>query len=542
MSDIVLATLNARYIHCAFGLRYLLANMGDLRSETALLEFTISQPTLEILDAILEQQPRIVGLGVYIWNVDETTRLVADLKRVRPDIIVVLGGPEVSYETDGQPIVDLADHVIAGEADLAFAEFCRERLRGQSATPLSTEPPDPRIDGLARVSTGQMSVPLPTLTDLGLPYDEYSDEDIAHRVIYVEASRGCPFTCEFCLSALEIPVRQFPLEPFLAAMQRLLDRGALQFKFVDRTFNLNLRVGRAILAFFLERYRPGLFLHFEMIPDRLPDALKELIVQFPAGALQFEVGIQTFDEQVSDLISRKQDNAVAEQNLSWLRDHTGVHVHADLIVGLPGETLESFAAGFDRLLQLRPHEIQVGILKRLRGTPIIRHDDEWQMVYSPHPPYEILSNRLLSYEQIQELRRFAKFWDQLANSGNFHETLPLLWKQGGSEHSTAGEAYSPLSPFAEFQKLSRWLFEQERKTHGIPLGRLVELMLQYAVEIKSLPVEQVATCLWRDYQRGGRSDKPACLRPYIDGVIGRTLSPTRDESLLPRRQAIHRTS
>lgn len=236
MSEIVLATLNARYIHCAFGLRYLLANMGELKSQTVLLEFTISQPTLEILDAILAEQPRIVGLGVYIWNVDETTRLVADLKRVRPEVTVVLGGPEVSYEMDDQALVKLADHVIGGEADLAFAQFCREELRRENDTGhLGTVPQKAGASG----KTSDTAL-LPILSELVLPYDLYTDEDLAHRVIYVEASRGCPFTCEFCLSAIDIPVRQFSLEPFLGAMDALLKRGARQFKFVDRTFNLNL--------------------------------------------------------------------------------------------------------------------------------------------------------------------------------------------------------------------------------------------------------------------------------------------------------------
>ena len=580
MSDIVLATLNARYIHCAFGLRYLLANMGELQCQTALLEFTISQPTLEILDAILEQQPRIVGLSVYIWNVDETTRLVADLKRVRPDILVVLGGPEVSYDTDDLAIVRLADHVIAGEADQAFAQLCREQLRTnriQFASP-RVHPDQPAHDSSLRQQTATLAAlspnaagedhkistaPLPLLTELALPYDFYTEEDLAHRVIYVEASRGCPFTCEFCLSALDIPVRQFPLEPFLAAMNSLLQRGARQFKFVDRTFNLNLRVGRAILEFFLDRYQPGLFLHFEMIPDRLPEALKELIVRFPPGALQFEVGIQTFNEDVCDLISRHQDNSLAEQNLRWLRDCTGVHVHADLIVGLPGESLDSFAAGFDRLVRLNPHEIQVGILKRLRGTPIIRHDTEWQMVYSPHPPYEILSNRLLDYTAIQELRRFAKYWDALANSGNFVESLPLLWKDTPNSEGNAPRScglYPPnpvtqkdrpgtkpqesnqaagSSPFTEFRRLSRWLFDQERKTHGIPLGRLLELLLKYLTENQQQPAAEVAAALWRDYQRGGRSDKPHCLRPYL-GTTSETLPDNTSHGTdLPKRQSRH---
>ena len=622
MPSIVLATLNAKYPHCAFGLRYLLANMGELRDETALLEFTINQQTLEILDAILAQRPGIVGLGVYIWNVAETTRLVSDLKRVAPDVIVVLGGPEVSYETDQQELARLADYVITGEADLAFGALCRELLaplapalrgegpgvRGSSllvpSPPSSGErarvrgPSDDDAHNLESIvlpsstSNSQLSTfdsqptkapltlalspqgrgegtkpriihtPVPTLTNLALPYDLYSGEDLAHRVIYVEASRGCPFTCEFCLSALDIPVRQFPLDEFLAAMGRLLERGTKCFKFVDRTFNLNLRVSRAILDFFLERYQPGMFLHFELIPDRLPDSLKELIVQFPSGALQFEVGIQTFNDDVSNLISRHQDNDLVEQNLTWLRDHTSVHVHADLIVGLPGESLDSFAAGFDRLVRLKPHEIQVGILKRLRGTPIIRHDAEWQMVYSPHPPYEVLQTKLLDFATIQELRRFAKLWDTIANSGNFVETLPLVWEgirgqqAGGRQEDflsvsplpvfPSGERESPgsasdcgPSPFTEFRHLATWLFTRAGQAHGIALSRLVELLFEYLTTERGLVPTHVAAVLWRDYQRGGRSDKPHCLRPFITEPPPAINTPTDRGGSGPKRQGRH---
>ncbi len=327
MPDVVLTTFNARYHHSAFGLRYLRANMGELRGETEILEFGLSENPLEVMDQILVRNPRIVGVGVYIWNVEPSTRLVADLKRVRPDLTVVLGGPEVSYEWDDQPIVPLADYVIAGEGDLVFPELCRRVLGGDR----------PREKFL-------IADP-PALAEVKLPYDEYTDEDIAHRVVYVEASRGCPFTCEFCLSALEIPVRQFPLADFLRAMQSLLDRGTRQFKFVDRTFNLNLKTSRAILEFFLDRYEPGLFLHFEMIPDRLPESLRDIIARFPAGALQFEVGIQTFDAAVSERISRRQDALKLEENLVFLREETGVHVHADLIVGLPGEDRGNFCGG-----------------------------------------------------------------------------------------------------------------------------------------------------------------------------------------------------
>ena len=441
--DIVLTTLNAKYPHCAFGLRYLFANLGELRPRAGILEFDINQRPLDIAEQILQHTPQIVGLGVYVWNATQSAQLVADLKRLRPELVVVLGGPEVSYETDQQPICRQADFVITGEADLAFAALCRQLLTGQ-------HPPTKII----------FAVP-PDLAQLALPYDLYDERDIAHRVIYVEASRGCPFECDFCLSALPVPVRAFPLEPFLAAMQSLLDRGCRQFKFVDRTFNLNIKTSAAILEFFRARARPGLFLHFEMIPDHLPAALRQLIRQFPPCALQFEVGIQTFNETVAGRIHRRQDNTVAEENLRWLRAETGVHIHADLIVGLPGEDVESFATGFDRLVATQPQEIQVGILKRLRGAPITRHDADWGMVYSPNPPYEILQTNQIVFFTMQRLRRFARYWDLVANSGNFPEVR------------------TELASFSEFLKFSDWLYAQTRQTHAIARTRLAELLIRY---------------------------------------------------------------
>lgn len=478
MAEILLSTLNARYAHSSFGLRYLFANLGELQPRAAIAEFDISQRPVDIAEKILARNPRIVGLGVYIWNVTPTAELVALLKRVSPRTNVVLGGPEVSHEHEAQEIVRLADYTIAGEADLEFPRLCARLLAGQRPLDrvIHAEPPHFR--------------------DLRLPYEFYTDEDIAHRVVYVEASRGCPFTCEFCLSSLEVPVRQASLEPFLAAMDSLFRRGVRQFKFVDRTFNLNIQTGRTILQFFLDRMCPGLFVHFEMIPDRLPESLRELIARFPAGSLQFEVGIQSFDPDVQRLISRRQDNERTEDNLRWLRAETHVHVHADLIVGLPGETTESFATGFDRLYSLRPQEIQVGMLKRLRGTPIIRHDAEWSMVYGPEPPFEILSTKTIDFAAMCRLRRFARYWDLVANSGRFVHTLPVL--------------LDGRSAFAAFLDLSDWLWDTTRQTHGIALVRLFELLMRFAGEC-GFDVERVAHALLCDYQRDGRTDKPSFL-------------------------------
>ncbi|HYG23813.1 MAG TPA: DUF4080 domain-containing protein [Verrucomicrobiae bacterium] len=557
MADIVLTTLNAKYIHASFGLRYLMANLGQLQSHAAIAEFDINQRPLEIAEQLLALNPRILGFGIYIWNVTETEKVIATIKRVRPEIVVILGGPEVSHETGTQSIVHLADHVITGEADLKFAELCNQLLLA-SLSPLacdarsgraagtegaSSPQPSPPLRAEERELTGDLlnhgpeprcstwlpkivHAPLPDFSQLALPYDLYNADDIAHRIIYIEASRGCPFTCEFCLSSLDVPVRQVPLPLLLDHLQRLIDRGVKQFKFVDRTFNLNVNVSQAILEFFLARHQPGHFYHFEMIPDRLPVPLREIIAKFPAGSLQFEVGIQTFNPTVGGLIKRRQNYDRLEDNFRFLRQHTGVHLHADLIAGLPGETLESFASGFNRLIALQPHEIQVGILKRLRGTPIVRHDAEWRMVYSSHPPYEILQNKLIDFATMQRLRRFAKYWDLVGNSGNFVETTPLLW---------AGDK----SPFGEFQRLSEWLYARTRRTDSIALMRLMELLFVFLTREREdrIDPKAAAEALWRDYQRGGRFDKPGFLKDYLpeDSKPARASQPQQ----LPKRQSRH---
>ena len=506
MPDIVLTTLNAKYIHAAFGLRYLFANLGPLQSRACLAEFDINQRPLDIAESLLAQNPKIIGFGIYIWNVAPTTELIAAIKRVRPEIKIILGGPEVSYETAEQKIVQLADHVITGEGDLKFAEICDGIL--------SDKIPATKI----------IPAELPDFSRLALPYDFYTDDDIAHRIIYVEASRGCPFTCEFCLSSLDIPVRQAPLPALLEQLQRLLHRGVRQFKFVDRTFNLNIAVSKTILEFFLARYQPGHFFHFEMIPDRLPAELRALIAKFPPGALQFEVGIQTFNPEVGHLISRRQNYERLADNFQFLRRETGVHIHADLIVGLPGETVESFAAGFDRLVALGPQEIQVGILKRLRGTPISRHDSEWQMIYSPNPPYEILQNKLIDFAMMQRLRRFAKYWDMIGNSGNFVSTSPLIWRDA--------------SPFDSFLCLSDWLHARTGRTDGIALSRLMELLFDFLTRQRSLEEKFVAENLWSDYRRGGRRDKPGFLKDFLSQESPPAPA-KKNQSRLPKRQARH---
>ena len=495
---ILLATLNARYAHASLGLRCLLANMGELKAQTELREFVIGTRTTDIVEKLLAAAPRIIGFGVYIWNVDETTKIVALLKRLAPEINIILGGPEVSHESVAQPIVQLADYLITGWGDVTFPKLCAQILTG----------PQP----LMKIHTGEQ----PPLSDLMLPYDLYTDEDIAHRTLYVEASRGCPFKCEFCLSALDKTAWPFALDDFLAELEKLHARGARLFKFVDRTFNLNIKTSLKIMQFFLDKLAAHpddpVYAHFEVVPDHLPDALKKSIQLFPPGALQFEIGIQSFNPDVQALVSRKQDNDKAAENIRWLCQHSNAHLHVDLIAGLPGEDIASFARGFDKLVALQPHEIQFGILKRLRGTPIIRHTEAYGLIFDPAPPYTILATDRISFADMQRLVRFARYWDLIANSGRFANSLPVILD---------------AHPFNRFMALSDWLFDETDATHRIALERLAVLVAQW-LALNGLDIEVAKTLVATDYAGQANLPRQKTRKAVTPVTLG-----------IPQRQARH---
>ncbi len=566
MPSIILATLNAKYIHASLGLRYLLANMGDLKAQTVLREFTIARMPQDVVDALLatfgEPVPgnaQVIGFGVYIWNVTQTCEVVRLLKLQRPGIKIVLGGPEVSHEVDQQDIVRLADHVITGWGDVSFPKLCGALLCG----------PQP----LMKVIAGEQ----PPLDQIALPYAEYSDEDLAHRVLYVEASRGCPFKCEFCLSSLDKTAWAFDLDAFLAELDTLYQRGARNFKFVDRTFNLKIDASVRILQFFLDKIHDGqfadgpplgklapsggsaareaasvgaslftdgpplgklapsggsatreaasvgaIFVHFEVIPDHLPDRLKDMIAKFPTGVLQFEVGIQSFNVEVQQRISRRQDNDKTEANLRWLVNESHAHLHTDLIFGLPGETLDSFAIGFDRLHALKPHEIQLGILKRLRGTPIARHTAEYGMVYDHQPPYTVQQTSAVSAPDMQRFTRLARYWDLIANSGRFTQTLALL-------------LHEP-SAFQAFLDFSDWLWQSTAQTSRLTPEGLVDAMFEYLSVSRNLATPVVRAALLADYLASGSRASPKALQ----GLLPKRAAPQmRAAKALASRQERH---
>jgi radical SAM superfamily enzyme YgiQ (UPF0313 family) len=499
--DVLLATLNAKYAHAAMGLRCLRAALGPYRARSAIREFTIAERPLDVVEALLAERPRLIGLGVYVWNAAPMLTIVRLLKRLAPEVTIVLGGPEVSHELDRQPIVALADHVVTGEGERAFAELVAATLEGR------------------RFLTKVVAGGLPDLAALPLPYGEYTDDDLAHRVLYVEASRGCPFACEFCLSSLDAKVRTFPLPALLEALDGLIGRGARAFKFVDRTFNLSPRTSEALLDFFLARQDLGVFAHFEMIPDRFPDGLRDRLARFPPGRIQLEVGIQTLDPATEARISRTQDHAALERNLRWLHDATGAHLHVDLIIGLPGEDAASFGRGLDRLVALGPHELQLGVLKRLRGTPIDRHDEAFGVVWSEEPPYEIVASDLIPLAEMQRLKRLARVWDLVVNRGQLPTAAPAIWGDG--------------SPFAAMLALTDFLGARGVSLAGVALPRLATLVFEFLVEVRGLPEADAGARVAADLVGPGRRI-PATLAPYVIAAQRAAV-----DHALPTRQARH---
>jgi hypothetical protein len=427
VKDILLTTINAKWIHPSLALRLLKANLGELEDRCEILEFALRQPLCEktqpILAAMpLAARPLILGISVSIWNHTATLELLCELEKLwagkKP--VIVLGGPEVSHLPTEAEIFRYADFVIRGEGEDAFRTLCEEIL----------------ADGFEHDKTARfINAENVDVCGIKSGYHLYTDEDVTKKLIYVEASRGCPFNCEFCLSSIKgssvksgknNKVREFPLEPFLAQMDELVRRGIKTFKFLDRTFNININRACEIMEFFLEKLeqKNEIVVHFEMVPSLFPPGLHETLSRFPPGSLRLEIGIQTLNPETAARINRAGCQNQAEQELDtirFLREKTNAVIHADLIAGLPGEDLASFGNDFDRLLACLTSsktdnmEIQVGILKLLPGTPISRHNDTFGMIYDSLPPYEVRETSAISAVDFMRIKNFARFWEIIVN-------------------------------------------------------------------------------------------------------------------------------
>jgi radical SAM superfamily enzyme YgiQ (UPF0313 family) len=492
LSKILLTTLNGRYSHSSIALRYLYANLHELQSDALIEEFVINQNIQDIALTLLEKNPTIIAIGVYIWNAKEVGQLIEILKKVSSSTMIILGGPEVSY-TPFRVNYDSADYIIQGEGEVQFYELCRNIIKENFPT--------------NRIFPPKMI----NINSISLPYSFYNNHDIANRHIYVEASRGCPYLCEFCLSSIDKKVREIDIDILLDAFESLWQKGARDFKFIDRTFNLNIENAIKILDFFLNKKDP-FTTHFEVIPDNFPTPLKEKIKLFPKHSLQLEVGIQTLKKDIAKNIKRKLNIPKIKENIAFLENETNAHIHLDLIIGLPGESLDSFGENLDELCSISNCEIQVGVLKKLSGTTINRHDIEYGMVYTDIPPYDILCNDHISFAQMQHMKRFARYWDMVYNSGNFIQSFKLLTNE--------------TSVYQTFYDLTNFIFQNTYSTWQISMDRMAQFLFDFMTEIQGKEKQIVGKILAKDILNVNGRKLPKFLHPYSD-----TLSSFSSEKL-----------
>lgn len=426
---VLLTTLHAKYVHASLALPYLAATCAGIDSvETVIREFTVNEPADHVLRRIIEEEADVVAFSCYIWNVEQTLRLVSDLKKVRPDAFIILGGPEVSYGTfelmERNPAVDC---VVRGEGETAFPA-CIRGLMGNGA-PNGRHEILGAINGLTirrgdEIDATSPSVPIGNLDMIPSPFAA-GLVDLQKPLAYYETSRGCPFSCAFCMSSLEEGVRSFSMERIKGDLDILLEKRARVIKFVDRTFNYDAARANAIWEHILVHNSESTF-HFEIAADLLTDANIELLRRVPAGTFRFEIGVQSGEMETLRRVGRKSDLERLFVNVKRLREETGVVIHLDLVAGLPGEDFAGFLGSVERLFQVGPHHIQVEPLKVLKGSPMRRIAAEKLYSHSDAPPYKILQTPWLTYGEICRIETIARLLDLFYNSGIFVSALRVL--------------------------------------------------------------------------------------------------------------------
>ena len=450
---ILLVAINARYSHASYSVRTLRANLGALANEAAILETDLDVMPIQIAEQIARHHPRIVGFSVYLWNVRLVEAVARILRTVLPQARLVAGGPELTAEYANAALFDT---VIIGEGETAFRNFCIRYLNDAPGDPFV-------IPGFASL----ISAPPEPTDSLVLPFDDYTDTDLAQRTIYVETSRGCPYSCAYCTSA-KTKLRLFPLETLLPVLDRLWQRGIRKLKFLDRSFNAPVAHACAVLDFFLPKVTPdacccagGTCLHFEINADHLHPDVFSRIVAFPKATLHLEVGVQTLNPIVAATIGRSADTAQTLENLRRLTHETGATVHADLIFGLPGEDEASFAQGFNTLIATaRPPELQVNLLKGLPGTRILRDAHALGLAFNPEPPYEVLQTDVMDFETLCRIQRFARCWELVHNRRRFPKEVAQF-------HSATAPDY-----YHAYNILADRIFSGEGKLFAVSQSRI----------------------------------------------------------------------
>lgn len=444
--NVVLATLNAKYIHTSLALRCLKAYCGE-EFDVEIAEFTIKDPAMSIASDLYGRYPDVIGFSCYIWNIEETIVIVDMLRKVLPHTKIILGGPEVSYDTDyWMERLPAVDFIVMGEGEETFRDLLREIATGNGKYHFVFGLAYRKADGTTVLNPGRPKLDLNALPS---PYRFAEDVPaLGNRVVYFETSRGCPFSCQFCLSSIEVGVRYFDSDRVKADLLYLIDSGAKLIKFVDRTFNIKREYAMDIFQFLIDNHR-GCVFQFEITADIMrPEVLDFLAQHAPPGVFRFEIGVQSTNDPTNVAVQRRQNFAKLTRTVVKVKESGNIDQHLDLIAGLPHEDYDTFRKTFNDVFALRPEELQLGFLKMLRGTGLRRDADKYRYLYMDRAPYEMLGNDLMPFSDIVRIKRVEDVLEKYWNSHRMDRTMEYL----------VGRAYP--SPFDFFQQFGDYWEER----------------------------------------------------------------------------------
>ena len=431
---VLLAAINAKYIHSNLGI-YSLKTYGEKmlkewglaeQAEISLAEYTINHQMEQILQDIYKRKPDVIGFSCYIWNISYVKVILADIKKVLPDVKIWAGGPEVSYHGEAflkeEPAVDL---VMMGEGEITFAHFLKALLEGEDLKQV----PGLMVRNADGTFTDTGFRQVMDMSQIPFPYAFMDMKELEHRIIYYESSRGCPFSCAYCLSSIDKKLRFRSLDLVLPELEWFLQAKVPQVKFVDRTFNCKKSHAMAIWQYIRDHDNGVTNFHFEIAADLLDKDELDLLSTMRPGLVQLEIGVQSTNEKTLEAIRRKTDIEEIREITETINSWHNIHQHLDLIAGLPWEDLESFKKSFNDVYEMEPEQLQLGFLKVLKGSYMEELIPTCDLLYSAAPPYEVLCTKWLSYGDVLELKDIEEMTEVHYNSRQFTCTLKELEKE-----------------------------------------------------------------------------------------------------------------
>lgn len=488
---ILLTAMNAKYIHSNLAVYSLRSYAEKYRDNIELAEYTINHYVDQILMDVYKRQPDVLCFSCYIWNLELVLEVAEEFHKLRPEVPIWAGGPEVSYETEEfLRKYPFFTGVMMGEGEKVFAHLCEYYLENRGSLL--------QIPGLAfrdgeeiRLNSWEKELNLSLV-----PFCYDGLEDFSHRIIYYESSRGCPFCCSYCLSSIDKQLRFRDMELVKQELQFFLDHRVPQVKFVDRTFNCKKEHAMAIWSYIKEHDNGVTNFHFEVAADLITPEEIELMSDMRVGLIQLEIGVQSTWPRTIEEIHRRMDLEKVKDVVNHIKGFGNIHQHLDLIAGLPYEDYDTFRQSFDEIYDLKPDQLQLGFLKVLKGSYMYEHAEEYDLVYQSKPPYEVLKTHWLGYEEICRIKKAEEMLEVYYNSGQYDKSIRLL----GQHFESAYQMFEKIGDFYEEQGYSGMSHSRQRRA---------EILLEFASQYVGKAMDAMKQALTFDiYSRENAKSRP----------------------------------